>query len=155
MKLNTSLEENTFCSKENHNKVIKCILIYKAAMNNDWEKAKCFFDEQNLDLNAGITYFSQTPLQIAVYRNKLFTAGCGEISKSDYWKQGITDAADLDQHRNIPLYDSARVGNTEAARLLVDKDPEMVIANRFGHSLEVGKLFAVLYIWLKMPSNAR
>ncbi|KAL1811708.1 hypothetical protein ACET3Z_021773 [Daucus carota] len=52
-----------------HDYVIDCLPIYKAAIEDDWETAERIFEEENRDINGPITYFSETALHVAVGTN--------------------------------------------------------------------------------------
>lgn len=117
-----------------YNYVIECIPLYKAAIEGDWETAKRIFEEEKKDLNAYITYYWETTLHIAVGTNsshhfvqqlvqRIMEAGSPEMLRTNSW------------YGNNALHYAAKAGNTKAARLLVEKDPEMTqISNPGGHT---------------------
>ncbi|KAL1811710.1 hypothetical protein ACET3Z_021775 [Daucus carota] len=120
--------------EKNYDHVIKYLPIYKAAIENDWEKATRFFYANKLNLNVRITNFSDTPLSIAVGTNRS-QRFVEELVKLIIESGNSVMLRDSDESGNNPLHVAAGVGNTEAARLLVNNDPEMAqIPNSGGHT---------------------
>lgn len=114
--------------------VIRFLPLYKAALEDDWESAKRFFQDDEEKLTAKITYWWETPLHIAVGTNRshrfvkelveriMAAGGVEKLRTPSWWK-------------NNSLHYAAKVGNTTAVRLLVEKDPDMPqIANPGGNT---------------------
>lgn len=111
--------------------------VYKAAIADDWETAKQIFVEENNEFNDFNAYFadySDTPLHIAVGTQ------CSHrfVRELVDWIMHVGDPQMLrirNEYGNIALHYAAMVGNTQAARLLINKDPEMAqIGNWSGHT---------------------
>lgn len=117
----------------NYDHIFKCLSIYKAAIAGDWETAKRFFKEEKKNFNAPITYESDTTLHVAV----------GTNSSHRFVEELVELIMDVDPgmlltancYGNNVLHYAAMVGNTRAARLLVNKYPELAqIAKPNGHT---------------------
>ncbi|KAF1002790.1 uncharacterized protein LOC141700183 isoform X2 [Apium graveolens] len=117
----------------NYDHIFKCLPIYKAAIAGDWETAERFFKDEKKNFNAPITYESDTALHVAV----------GTNSSHRFVKELVELIMDVDPemlltancYGNNVLHYAAMVGNTQAARLLVNKYPELAqIAKPNGHT---------------------
>ncbi|KAL8123806.1 uncharacterized protein LOC141718370 [Apium graveolens] len=119
---------------EHDNYVMECIPIYKAAIEGDWETAEGIFKKEKKDLNGYITYYKETTLQIAVGTNSChhFVEQLVERIMEVGGPEMLQTANCLGDHA---LHYAAKAGNTTAARLLVEKDPELTqIPNPSGHT---------------------
>ena len=97
--------------------------LYKAALRGDWESAKAFLDRHDIldAVTAKITAFSTTALHVAV--------GTG---RAIHFVQNLVHLmppealALCDELGNTALNVAALVGNTEAAIILVKKNPALL-----------------------------
>lgn len=118
----------------NDNSLINYLKIYKAAIEDDWETALCIFQKQNHGLCTYFSYDSETPLHIAIGTNSSHRF----VQQLVDW---IMDRHDLQMLRicnnngNTALHYAAIVRNTQAAKLLINKDPGMAqITNKKGYT---------------------
>lgn len=113
--------------------VIPNLPIYKAAMNDDWDSVEHIFDDDPQKLDAKVTSWWETPLQIAVGTNsshRFVTKLVDRIVETDVQKLRTKS-----WWGNTVLHYAAKIGNTRAARLLVSKDPGIAqITNTNGHT---------------------
>ncbi|XP_024974194.1 uncharacterized protein LOC112512453 [Cynara cardunculus var. scolymus] len=113
--------------------VIPNLPIYKAAMNDDWDSVEHIFDNDPQKLDAKVTSWWETPLQIAVGTNsshRFVTKLVDRIMETDVQKLRTKS-----WWGNTALHYAAKIGNTRAARLLVSKDPGIAqITNTDGHT---------------------
>uniref|UniRef100_A0A7N0TIP4 Uncharacterized protein n=1 Tax=Kalanchoe fedtschenkoi TaxID=63787 RepID=A0A7N0TIP4_KALFE len=104
--------------------------LYEAAMAGDWENAKQIIDQNGGEtLRAKIRGYSETVMHVAVGSGPRTTPFVAELLK-------LSTPADLEV-KNIegctPLGIAAKVGNVEAAKLLVAKNPRLLyVASRDG-----------------------
>ncbi|KAJ8444787.1 hypothetical protein Cgig2_032112 [Carnegiea gigantea] len=94
--------------------------LYKAALEGQWNEARKFLDDDPEAFRAKITIASETALHIAV--------GTGE--NIDFVEKLIRsmspeDLALIDQNGETALTVAAVVGNVKAAKLLVNKNPDL------------------------------
>lgn len=94
--------------------------LYKAAVRSDWEVARKFLDKDPEALSAKITRASETALHIAVGAGKNI-----KFVESLIKKMSPEDLALTDQNGETALSVAAVVDNLEAAKLLVNKNPEL------------------------------
>lgn len=112
---------------ENEMGLIKYSTIYKAAIANDWETAKPIFgEEKNVFYEfAGFNpHNSFTTLHLAVGTNTSHRF----VQEMVDWIMRVGDVQMLrirDMSGYSALHYAGLVGNTQAARLLIDIDPEM------------------------------
>lgn len=109
----------------NYDYVIDCLPLYKAAIEGDWETAKRIFEEENRDINGSISYFSETALHVAVGTNSShrFVEKLVEMIMEVGTRQMLRTC---NCYGTSIIHYAAKVGNTRALRVLVDKDPEIV-----------------------------
>lgn len=108
----------------NYNDVIKCIPIYKAAIDDDWETAKRIFDEEKKNFDTPITYrWNETALHIAVGTNSShrFVEQLVEQIMQTNPQMLLT----CNSSGSTPLLIAAKVGNMQCTRLLVESNKEM------------------------------
>ncbi|OMO67190.1 hypothetical protein CCACVL1_20718 [Corchorus capsularis] len=94
--------------------------LYKAALKGDWETARIFFEQDPNAVNARINDRLKTALHLAV--------GTGRSNNFVKKLVELMTAADLalqDDNRETSLSIAATVGNLEAAKLMVEKNPEL------------------------------
>lgn len=110
-----------------YNHVIKCIPIYKAAIEDDWETAKRIFEEEKKNFDAHITYWQETALHIAVGTNTShrFVEQLVEQIKLKNPHMLLTG----NSAGSTPLLYAAKVGNMRATKLLVGLNPEITQLN--------------------------
>ena len=94
--------------------------MYKAALDGQWNEARKFLDDDPEAFRTKITIASETALHIAV--------GTGE--NIDFVEKLIRrmspeDLALIDQNGETALTVAAVVGNVKAAKLLVNKNPDL------------------------------
>ncbi|XP_063947826.1 uncharacterized protein LOC108217174 [Daucus carota subsp. sativus] len=117
----------------NYDHILKCLPIYKAAIEGDWETAERFFKEDKRNLNARITYETDTTLHVAVGTNSShrFVEELVELIMDEDPQMLLT----ANCYGNNVLHYAAMVGNTRAARLLINKYPELAqISKPNGHT---------------------
>ncbi|XP_017254554.1 uncharacterized protein LOC108224436 isoform X1 [Daucus carota subsp. sativus] len=117
----------------NYNHVIKCIPIYKAAIDDDWEKARHIFEEEKIEFDAHITYWKETALHIAVGTNSShrFVEQLVEQMKLKNPQMLLT----VNWAGSNPLLYAAKVGNMRGAELLVGLNPEITqLSNNSGEN---------------------
>lgn len=106
--------------------------LYKAALKGDWESAKSFFDKDKDAVTAKIGKQSRTALHIAV--------GTGE---SIHFVQHLVNLMPIealalgDVDGNTALHIAALVGNTEAAIIMLEKNPALIHIRHYGGRLPV------------------
>ncbi|KAK1411164.1 hypothetical protein QVD17_37709 [Tagetes erecta] len=117
----------------NYDDAIHSIPIYKAAMNDDWDSVEHIFDTQPDKLDARITMWRETPLQIAIGTNsshlfvskiieRIVNTNIGKL-RTKTWRG------------NTALHYAAKIGNTVDAKLLVAEDSGIAqIVNGDGHT---------------------
>ncbi|KAK9072456.1 hypothetical protein SSX86_008890 [Deinandra increscens subsp. villosa] len=117
-----------------YNYVISDLPIYKAALLDDWDSVSGLFEQDPDLMTKQITYWWETPLIIAVGTNRshrfvekllerIVAAGAKE-------KLFVTSYGG-----NNPLHYAAKVGNTTAARLLVEQNSDMTrVPNPYGNT---------------------
>uniref|UniRef100_A0A803KWQ4 PGG domain-containing protein n=1 Tax=Chenopodium quinoa TaxID=63459 RepID=A0A803KWQ4_CHEQI len=102
-------------------KDLGCYLpLYKAVIKGDWNEVRKFLDEDPEALMAKITIESETALHIAVGTGKHL-----EFVEKLIRRMSPEDLALTDQNGDTPLSVAAAVGNDQAAKLLVSKNPEL------------------------------
>lgn len=95
--------------------------LYRAALKGDWKEGKKFLDKDKEAIAAIINCSAQTALHVAV-----------ETGKSNYFVKKLLeypmpDEALLSQSGvGTALHIAAVVGNREAARILVNKNPDLL-----------------------------
>lgn len=118
----------------NGNSLINYLKIYKAAIEDDWETAESIFKEENYDLYTYFSYDLETPLHIAVGTNTSHRF----VQELVDWIMRLDEPQMLricNSNGDIALHYAATVGNTQAAKLLINKDPEMAqITNDDGYT---------------------
>lgn len=95
---------------------------YQAALNNDWEAMKRFYEQKDPETVCHrLTVTNDNALLIAVYSGKrepldslLRIAGHAITSENDY--------------KNNALHEAAAIGNKEAAELLVSRNKQLLAA---------------------------
>ncbi|KAJ9541596.1 hypothetical protein OSB04_028102 [Centaurea solstitialis] len=116
-----------------HEEVIPNLPIYKAAMNDDWDSVEHIFDDDPQKLDARVTSWWETPLQIAVGTNsshRFVTKLVNRIVETD-----VERLRTKSWWGNTALHYAAKIGNTRDARLLVSKDPGITqITNTEGYT---------------------
>ncbi|KAF7120026.1 hypothetical protein RHSIM_Rhsim13G0212200 [Rhododendron simsii] len=93
--------------------------LYKAALRGDWATAERFFDQDPGALTAPINEFSETALYIAAV----------EGTKSNDFVKKVVDKmppGSVDEAYGIVLTLTAFVGNTEAVKAILSKNPSLV-----------------------------
>lgn len=106
------------CKKE----CLRYIPLVKAILRGDWESAKRFFDQDPAAVTARITEMMETALHIVV--------GTGKYIHFVENLVGLIPAESLpaltDDGGRTALHIAAWVGNTEAARVLVQQQPRLL-----------------------------
>ncbi|XP_058191694.1 ankyrin repeat-containing protein ITN1-like isoform X2 [Rhododendron vialii] len=97
------------------------IPLVKAVLGGNWERAKRFFDQDQGALTAWVTEFRETALHIAVGTGKeiQFVEKLVELMP-------VEALALTDNQGQTALHAAARVGNTKAAEVLVQKHPPLL-----------------------------
>ncbi|KAF7126776.1 hypothetical protein RHSIM_Rhsim11G0103000 [Rhododendron simsii] len=97
------------------------IPLVKAVLGGNWERAKRFFDQDQGALTAWVTEFRETSLHIAVGTGKeiQFVEKLVELMP-------VEALALTDNQGQTALHAAARVGNTKAAEVLVQKHPPLL-----------------------------
>ncbi|KAK3022807.1 hypothetical protein RJ639_047056 [Escallonia herrerae] len=95
--------------------------LYKAALKGDWERARRFLNQDEDALTAKITALSMTVLHVVVGTGKAihFVENLVNLMPSEA-------LALYDDYGNTPLNVAALVGNTEAAVILMRKNPALL-----------------------------
>uniref|UniRef100_A0A7N0U4C4 PGG domain-containing protein n=1 Tax=Kalanchoe fedtschenkoi TaxID=63787 RepID=A0A7N0U4C4_KALFE len=118
---------------EDYKYVLRYLPLYRAAVTDDWEAAKAIFDRDPDALTTRITYWSETTLHIAVATNcshRFVENLVNRIAAVDKTKLRTPDYTTYNS-----LHYAAKVGNTRAATVLVENDPEMAsIVDQCGHT---------------------
>ncbi|KAK9050378.1 hypothetical protein SSX86_030652 [Deinandra increscens subsp. villosa] len=111
------------------------IPIHKAALVGDWDSVSQMFEHDPDLMTKQITYRFETPLIIAIGTNRSNRF----VKKLVERIVAIGDAQKLlmsSYDGNNPLHYAAKVGNTTAARLLVEQFPQMThILNEQGDTM--------------------
>ncbi|KAH9621681.1 hypothetical protein KSS87_012249 [Heliosperma pusillum] len=94
--------------------------LYKAAVRGEWRNARKFFDEDPEALTAKITIASETALHIAVGTGKAIKFVEKLVREMTTENLALTDL-----HGETALSIAAAVGNIEAAKILVNKNPDL------------------------------
>ncbi|KAL2907024.1 Ankyrin repeat and sterile alpha motif domain-containing protein 1B [Bienertia sinuspersici] len=94
--------------------------LYKAAVRGEWNEARKFIDEDPEALTARITIASETALHIAVGTGKDF-----EFVEKLIKRMSPEDLALTDHNGETALSVAAVVGNIDAAKSLVNKNPDL------------------------------
>lgn len=97
--------------------------VYQAAMQGDWNTAKNFFPDIKQLSTTVISSKSETALHIAVLigkRNQDFVKRLVDLAPPE--ALALKDSYD----GNTPLQNAALVGNTEAAKAMVKKNPDLL-----------------------------
>ncbi|KAM7489103.1 hypothetical protein LguiB_026587 [Lonicera macranthoides] len=116
----------------------KYIPLLTAALNNDWEKAKEFLEKEPNAVRAFITGVSETALMIAARSSDRLNFVRELLVKMD-----PPDLALPNFHGLNALHMAAGSGNTEAAKLIVEKNP--LLPNIFDKSLSLPLHVAALF----------
>ncbi|KAH6757813.1 hypothetical protein C2S52_023278 [Perilla frutescens var. hirtella] len=105
--------------------------LYQAALRGDWSKAQDFFQKKNLSIRLISTTIisadSETALHVAVLAGKAnidFVNKLVRLTASD--GGGAAALALKDSYGDTALHNAGIVGNTEAAVVLVDQNPELL-----------------------------
>ncbi|KAL2539817.1 Ankyrin repeat family protein [Abeliophyllum distichum] len=96
--------------------------LHKAALAGDWESANKFREQESEAVRAIVTGFSETALMVAVrspLRNHFVQQLVGLMLPDDL--------AIKDSSGSTALHTAALVGNIEAAKLLIQKNPNLAI----------------------------
>ncbi|KNA17448.1 hypothetical protein SOVF_079710 [Spinacia oleracea] len=96
------------------------LALYKAVVRGEWNEARKFLDDDPDALTAKITIASETALHIAVGTGKDL-----EFAEKLIRRMSPEDLALTDQNGETALSVAAVVGNIEAAKLLVNKNPDL------------------------------
>lgn len=105
--------------------------LYKAALGGQWKVARKFIADDPKSLIAKITIASETALHIAVSTGKNL-----DFVEKLVRRMSPEELALTDQNGETALSMAAIVGNTEAAELLVSKNPDLPnIASKSGFPL--------------------
>ncbi|XP_074278822.1 uncharacterized protein LOC141602439 [Silene latifolia] len=120
--------------------------LYKAAVDGKWREARSFFDQDPEALTAKITIASETALHIAVGTGK----GNDFVEKL-VKEMSPEDLALTDQHGETAFSVAAVVGNIEAAKILLNKNPDLPnISGKYGFPIHKAAQFChkdmVLYL---------
>ncbi|KAJ0806786.1 putative ankyrin repeat-containing domain-containing protein [Helianthus annuus] len=108
----------------NYNYVISDLPIYKAALLDNWDSVSQLFEQDPELLTKQITYWWETPLIIAVGTNR-----------SHSFVEKLVERIVGSYGGNNPLHYAAKVGNTTAAKLLVEQNPDMTrVPNPYGNT---------------------
>ncbi|KAM7486092.1 hypothetical protein LguiA_002101 [Lonicera macranthoides] len=116
----------------------KYIPLSTAALNNDWEKAKEFLEKEPNAVRAFITGVSETALMIAARSSDRLNFVRELLVKMD-----PPDLALPNFHGLNALHMAAGSSNTEAAKLIVEKNP--LLPNIFDKSLSLPLHVAALF----------
>lgn len=151
----TNIEFTTLCPVSRHtrwrvdNKLKEIggyLPLYKAALGGQWKEARKFIDEDPEALTAKISIASETALHVAVGTRKNVSFVEKLIRKMSPEELALTD-----QNGETALFVAATVGNIEAARLLVSKNPDLPnISSKSGlpihRAAQYGQKPMVLYL---------
>ncbi|CDP03066.1 unnamed protein product [Coffea canephora] len=94
--------------------------LYKAAIRGDWDAARKFFDINPEAVTAIIAKNHETALHIAVGRNEAYRFVDELVRLMPPNALSVTN-----KFNETALHLAARCGNTEAAKLLVNRDPDL------------------------------
>lgn len=95
--------------------------LYKAAINGDWVAAERIFLHDHSAITAKLSSFEETALHVAVSTGRCNFFVQKLVEKMPLDSLGIANKID-----ETPLHYAAIAGNTEAAKMLVRKKPELV-----------------------------
>ncbi|KAI3674853.1 hypothetical protein L2E82_51872 [Cichorium intybus] len=117
-----------------YNYVISDLPFYKAALHDDWESVSQIFEQDPDLMTKQITYWWETPLIIAVGTNQSHNFVNKLVER--IVAVGAKDKLFVTSYGgNNPLHYAAKVGNTMAARLLVEHNPDMTrVRNPYGNT---------------------
>ncbi|KAI3791115.1 hypothetical protein L2E82_04727 [Cichorium intybus] len=117
-----------------YNYVISDLPIYKAALHDDWKSVSQIFEQDPDLMTKQITYWWETPLIIAVGTNQSHNFVNKLVER--IVAVGATNKLFVTSYGgNNPLHYAAKVGNTTAARLLVEHNPDMTrVRNPYGNT---------------------
>lgn len=123
------------------------LALYKAVVRGEWNEARKFLDDDPDALTAKITIASETALHIAVGTGKDRL----ELVKKLIRRMSPEDLALTDQNGETALTVAAVVGNIEAAKLLVNNNPDLPnISGKSGlpihRAAEYGQEAMILYL---------
>ncbi|KAK9705408.1 hypothetical protein RND81_07G054600 [Saponaria officinalis] len=101
--------------------LISYLPLYKAALEGQWKEARTFIDENPEAFTTKITIASETALHIAVGTGKDIIPFVEKMVR----KMSPEELALTDQNGDTVLFVAAMVGNLDAAKLLVNKNPNL------------------------------
>ncbi|XP_057768184.1 ankyrin repeat-containing protein At5g02620-like isoform X2 [Salvia miltiorrhiza] len=99
----------------------KYLALYQAAMKGEWDTAKNFFEDINELSSSIISSESETVLHVAVLTGK-----ANDLVQKLVEMMPVEALALKDSVGETALHNAATVGNTEAARALVKKNPDLL-----------------------------
>ncbi|KAJ8755731.1 hypothetical protein K2173_024275 [Erythroxylum novogranatense] len=118
--------------EENYDGVMKDFIfylpLYRDVVRGDWESTKRVFDQDPTTITAGITSYMDTALHLAV-RSGLPI----QFVKNLVALMSEEDVATLDVDKNTALHCAGIVGYTEAAKILVEKNPRLTQLRDFAN----------------------
>ncbi|KAL9246021.1 hypothetical protein vseg_019605 [Gypsophila vaccaria] len=121
--------------------------LYKAAVEGKWRDARLYLDQDPEALTAKISIASETALHIAVGTGKQGHHFVEKLVK----EMSPEDLAITDQHGETAFSVAAVVGNIVAAKMLVNKNPDLPnISGKYGFPIQKAAQFShremVLYL---------
>ncbi|KAK2995487.1 hypothetical protein RJ640_016843 [Escallonia rubra] len=128
--------------------------LYKAALAGDWDTTSTIIEKEPDAVRAIVTALKETALMVAVRAKKR-----NAFVKKLLEKMLLPDVALTELTGSTALHIAAVVGNIEAARLLVEKDPELPKVRNVFKALPIhgaasyGRREMVLYLFTVTEEN--
>nr|XP_043637810.1 uncharacterized protein LOC122608792 [Erigeron canadensis] len=105
----------------------KYIPLHRAIERGDWDRAQQFFNKNIATLCAKISWEGETPLHLSIYKSHNLDFVENLINKIE--KTSLPTLVNI--YGYTTLHYAATVGNTDAAKMLVDKNPLLLfVANK-------------------------
>ncbi|KAF2321999.1 hypothetical protein GH714_005444 [Hevea brasiliensis] len=97
-----------------------CLPLYKAALHGDWDTAKRIFDSDSNALTANISPIEETALHVSICAGHSIEFVEKLVDRMPADELGIKN-----KFGQTPLHAAGVAGNTEAAKVLVKKNPRL------------------------------
>ncbi|XP_011005589.1 PREDICTED: uncharacterized protein LOC105111825 [Populus euphratica] len=107
---------------------------YRAAMSGNWKSMLAHYQERVLDVPLPVTLSADTALHLAVYKS-LVPETESQVPETESHVPEIEILKRKNKFGNTALHEATIYGNYEAARLLVERCPDLLlIRNEFGET---------------------
>ncbi|KAE9452024.1 hypothetical protein C3L33_16078, partial [Rhododendron williamsianum] len=142
------LQEGCGQDEETEKKKRRYLPLRIAAIEGDWDTTSKIIESEPDIVRAAITPYSDTALSLAVKSSRR-----NHFVEKILKKMSPEDAGLADQWGRTALHRAAGVGNVEAAKLLVDKNPNLpnVLDNNgdppLNYAASTGSRESVVYLW--------